>query len=127
MSIDDAYVRAAKLAVSTDVSGIVGEVAVKEGQHVKAGDVLFRLDHRPFQIALAGAKANLAETALMHARDEARLSAHAARRGGQSGAGTGRSGEFDRYANLVKGGGVTRSEYDDARFKLASDQAAVEA
>src|SRR5277367_1813026 len=42
VSIDDAYVRAAKLAVSTDVSGIVAEVAVKEGQRVKQGEVLFR-------------------------------------------------------------------------------------
>jgi membrane fusion protein (multidrug efflux system) len=33
---------------------------------------------------------------------------------------------YDRFANLVKGGGVTRAEYDDARFKLAADQAAVE-
>jgi membrane fusion protein (multidrug efflux system) len=33
---------------------------------------------------------------------------------------------FDRYANLVKGGGVTRAEYDDARFRLAADRAAVE-
>ncbi len=32
----------------------------------------------------------------------------------------------DRFANLVKGGGVTRAEFDDARFKLASDQAAVD-
>src|SRR5205807_1810463 len=49
VSIDDAYVRAAKLAVSTDVSGIVTEVAVKEGQRVKKGEILFRLDPMPFQ------------------------------------------------------------------------------
>src|SRR5208283_1788300 len=64
VSIDDAYVRAAKLAVSTDVSGIVSEVSVKEGQRVKQGEVLFRLDQRPFLIALAGAKANLVQVAL---------------------------------------------------------------
>ena len=38
VSIDNAYVRAAKLAVATDISGIVAEVAVKEGQRVKKGD-----------------------------------------------------------------------------------------
>ncbi len=32
---------------------------------------------------------------------------------------------FDRFANLVKGGGVTRAEYDNARFALAADQQAV--
>ena len=44
VSIDNAYVRAAKEALSTDVSGIVMEVPVREGQHVKKGDVLLRLD-----------------------------------------------------------------------------------
>ena len=39
---DDAYVSAQKLAVSTDVSGLVKDVDVKEGDHVKAGQVLFR-------------------------------------------------------------------------------------
>ena len=34
---------------------------------------------------------------------------------------------FDRYANLVKSGGVTRADYDNARFQLASDQSAVAA
>jgi membrane fusion protein (multidrug efflux system) len=57
VSIDDDYVHAAKLMVSTDVSGIVDSVNVREGQSVKTGDVLFRLDPRPFQIALATLRA----------------------------------------------------------------------
>src|SRR5690606_3873191 len=64
VSTDDAYVHAAKLMVSTDVSGLVTRVAVSEGQAVKAGDVLFEIDKRQYEIALANAKANLAETAL---------------------------------------------------------------
>src|ERR1043165_4786474 len=64
VSTDDSYVQAAKLPVSTDVSGLVQDVDVREGQHVKKGQVLFRLDPRPFQIALANAKANLAQTGL---------------------------------------------------------------
>ncbi len=58
VSIDDAYVRAAKEVIATDVSGIVAAVPVHEGQRVKKGDVLLRLDPRPFEIALAGATAN---------------------------------------------------------------------
>jgi membrane fusion protein (multidrug efflux system) len=34
---------------------------------------------------------------------------------------------FDRYANLVKSGGVTRADYDNARFQLAANQQAVSA
>ena len=54
---DDAYVKAAQLTVSTDVSGIVATVAVHEGQRVKKGDVLFTIDDEPFRIALANAEA----------------------------------------------------------------------
>ncbi len=64
MSTDDAYVEADKVAISTDVSGIVKEVDVTDNQHVVAGQVLYRLDPRQFQIALDNAKANLAQTAL---------------------------------------------------------------
>ena len=59
VSIDDAYVRAAKETLSTDVSGIVAQVLVHEGQQVKKGDVLLRLDPSQFQIMLAAAKAML--------------------------------------------------------------------
>jgi membrane fusion protein (multidrug efflux system) len=59
ISTEDAYVHAGKLTVATDVSGIVANVAVKESQQVDKGQVLFTLDQEPFQIALAGAQANL--------------------------------------------------------------------
>jgi len=62
VSSDDSYVHANKLMVSTDVSGLVASVNVREGQHVKKGDVLFTLDPRPFTIALENAKAALAAT-----------------------------------------------------------------
>jgi membrane fusion protein (multidrug efflux system) len=59
VSIDDAYVRADTVDVSTDVGGLVAEVAVQDNQRVAPGDVLFRLDDRQFRIALAGAEAQL--------------------------------------------------------------------
>jgi membrane fusion protein (multidrug efflux system) len=62
VSADDSYVHANKLMVSTDVSGLVKTVNVREGQQVKAGDILFTLDPQPFQIALENAQANLAST-----------------------------------------------------------------
>jgi membrane fusion protein (multidrug efflux system) len=126
VSIDDSYIRAAKLTVSTDVSGIVAEVPVKEGQRVKTGDVLVRLDPRQFQIALAGARANLAQTALtMEAmkRDYQRMlrDIDAKQTQVQSD-----QASFDRYARLVGNGGATRMEYDDARFRLAGDKQMVD-
>ena len=64
VSTDDAYVEANKLMVSTDVSGLVLDVDVKEGQFVHKGDVLFRLDPKPFEIAVANAKSQLAQSVL---------------------------------------------------------------
>ena len=59
MSVDDAYVEADKVGVSTDVSGIVKEVGVTENQHVEAGQALYRLDDLPFRLALDQAKAQI--------------------------------------------------------------------
>jgi len=59
MSTDDAYVEADKVGVSTDVSGIVREVDVTENQRVEAGQVLYRLDALPFQLALRRAEAQV--------------------------------------------------------------------
>ncbi len=126
LAIDNAYVRAAKLAVSDDISGIVGEVAVKEGQHVKKGDLLFRLLDKQIQIALAAARANLAQTALTleaSKRDYVRMLRDAEVKAAQVQAD---EASFERFANLVKGGSVTRAEYDDARYKLAADKASLE-
>jgi membrane fusion protein, multidrug efflux system len=64
MSTDDAYVEADKVGISTDVSGIVKDIDVAENQHVTAGQTLYRLDPRPFQIALESAQANLAQAKL---------------------------------------------------------------
>src|SRR4051812_25747628 len=59
VSTDDAYLKGDIVSVATDVSGIVAKVDVHNDQHVKAGDILFRLDDEPYRIALQGAKAQL--------------------------------------------------------------------
>ena len=59
MSTDNAYVQAQSLGVSTDVSGLVDSIEVHDNQHVKKGDVLFRLRDASFRIALEGAQGQL--------------------------------------------------------------------
>ncbi len=127
ISIDNAYVRAAKQVLSTDVSGIVVDVPVHEGQLVNKGDVLLRLDPRPFTIALAGAKANLGQVALtMEAmkQDYQRMLRDIDTKQAQVQLD---QINFDRRANLVKGGDVSRADYDTARFTLLTDTRALEA
>ena len=125
VSIDNAYIRADKLVLSTDVSGIIAEVPVKEGQAVKKGDVLFRLDDRQFRIALQSAQADLAQTALQleaAKRDYDRMLKDVAQKQAQVAMDQAR---YDRAAGLVGRGDVPRQTYDDARFQLAADQQAL--
>jgi membrane fusion protein, multidrug efflux system len=59
MSTENAYVEADKVGLSTDVSGIVTRIEVGENQKVVAGEVLFRLDDLPFQLAVRRAEAQV--------------------------------------------------------------------
>lgn len=123
VSIDNAYVRAAKVAVATDVSGTVVDVAVREGQPVKKGDVLFRINPYKFEIALEGARARMTEVELsLRAMkvDYQRMLRDIDAKGAQVQAD---QAAFERYSNLVKGGSVTRADFDDARFRLAANRA----
>jgi membrane fusion protein (multidrug efflux system) len=127
VSIDDAYVRAAKEVISTDVSGIVAAVPVREGQRVRQGDVLLRLDPRPFEIALAGATANrngIVSTLNAMKLDYKRMLREVEVKEAQAASD---QANFDRYAGLIKSGGVTRADYDNARFLLMADRQSVEA
>ncbi|MCP5419549.1 MAG: HlyD family secretion protein [Gammaproteobacteria bacterium] len=58
---DNAYVKAEMVPVSAEVSGKVVEVNIQENQQVTAGQVLFRLDPAPFQLAVAKAEAKMAQ------------------------------------------------------------------
>jgi membrane fusion protein (multidrug efflux system) len=125
VSIDDAYVRAAKESLATDISGTVQSVPVREGQRVKKGDVMLRINPRQFQIAVDGAKASLGSVvANLNAMkvDYQRLLGEVEVRQAQVQSDT---ANFERFSNLVKSGGVTRAEYDNMRFQLAANQRAV--
>ena len=56
---DNAYVKADVGVVSAEVAGSINSVHVRENQRVKAGDVLFTIDERPFNVALDRATAQL--------------------------------------------------------------------
>ena len=59
VTTDDAYVGAQKVLVTPDISGTIDQVVVREGQHVKEGDVLFSIDREPFRLAVDQARAQL--------------------------------------------------------------------
>lgn len=61
---DNAYVKADKTAIGAEVSGRVLHVAVKENQHVNKGDLLFSVDPKPYELAVAQAKSELNNTVI---------------------------------------------------------------
>ncbi|WP_297489105.1 HlyD family secretion protein [Acidocella sp.] len=122
ISTDDSYVDAAKVSLSTDVSGLVDEVYVHDNQHVVAGQPLFSLGQSSYAIAVAHAKAEVAQavedingTKRAYEQALAQLQGAAVQvRKDQA--------DVARYAAVVTKGGVTRAMYDDARYTLEADQ-----
>ncbi|MEX3817042.1 multidrug transporter subunit MdtN [Paraburkholderia sp. BR14262] len=58
-STDDAYVYADTINVVPEVSGRIVDLSVRDNQAVRKGDLLFRIDPRPYQAALDQARARL--------------------------------------------------------------------
>jgi membrane fusion protein, multidrug efflux system len=122
MSTDDAYVEADKVGISTDISGIVHDVDVRDNEHVSAGQILYRLDPLQFQIALDNANANLAQTALTieaMKRDYQRMLSDIAAQQAQV--------ELDqvtykRFASLLATDTAPQAAYDQANYTLQADQ-----
>jgi len=129
VSTDDAYVQAARVAISTDVSGRVVEIDVKDNEHVNVGQVLFRLDPRPFRIAVDEAKAQLATVrfqihALKATYHQKRADARAAEATSEY-----QEREFERQKRLIASGTASQQQFDQAkqayetgRQQLASKQ-----
>ncbi len=118
VSTDNAYIRAPKLMVATDISGVVSHVDVREGQAVRKGDVLFGIDPTPFRITVDNSKAQLAQTALnleSMKQDYKRMLSDIAAQQAQVQLA---KATYDRAATLIKSGTTTAVNYDQARFAL---------
>lgn len=59
VSTDNAYVKASKVMLASEVAGVIAQVDVVENQHVARNQVLFRIDDRAYRIALQQADARL--------------------------------------------------------------------
>ena len=81
-STDDAFIAARQFAVAPKVSGYITAAPVTDNQHVKAGDVIARIDDRDYRVALnradaqvAAAKDNIRNMDAQIAVQEAQISA----------------------------------------------------
>jgi membrane fusion protein, multidrug efflux system len=92
------------VAIKSRVDGQIVQVAFKEGQDVKEGDLLFQIDPRGYQAALEQAQA-------AKQKDEANL--------------VGAQADLDRYEKLLTPGWQTRQSYDQQKAQVAQLQAAI--
>ncbi|MGH6661079.1 MAG: efflux RND transporter periplasmic adaptor subunit [Rhodospirillales bacterium] len=92
--------------VRSRVDGQLITAEFREGQWVKKGDPLFRIDPRPFQAQLRQAQANLARDQAQH--EKARS-------------------DLDRYAQLSQKGFSSQQKYEEAKATLAALQAIIRA
>ncbi len=116
----------ARMDIGAEVTATVLEVPVREGDRVKAGDLLVRLSDAEAQATLAQARAALVE-ARGHARqqasvgapvaDQALAQAHAAH--------TAAEREFARATELVAKGFFSQQKLDDARRTLDTARSAL--
>src|ERR1700686_3486613 len=60
----------ANVDIRARVQGYIQEIALKEGSVVKEGDLLLRIDPRPYEAALAQAKAELGQAIAEHKKAE---------------------------------------------------------
>ncbi len=96
----------ATVSVKSRVDGQILEAHFKEGDTVKAGDLLFRIDPRPFQVSLRQAQANLE-------RDRAQAAKA--------------KGDVDRYQSLVGKGFTSQQKYEEAKATYGALQGTIRA
>jgi membrane fusion protein (multidrug efflux system) len=124
-STDDAYVQAARTAVSPSVSGRVIELDVHENEKVRRGQVLFKLDPRDFQTAVEQANAALASARLQVQSLKAAYAQQTVTLKDAQNTVTYADHEAEREQTLANAGVASRQQLDQARH--AADQARAQA
>ncbi len=102
-----------KVSISAQVSAKITALPFREGDEVKAGDVVVRLDADDYVAALQSAQASLKG-------DEARLDGLKAELANTK-------LEFDRVARLFETKDVSKADYDAAQARFLNQQASVRA
>jgi membrane fusion protein (multidrug efflux system) len=118
ISTDNAYVQQDKVAVTSEIAGPIVEVAVRENQAVKKGQLLFRIDPRPYRIALAQAEAQIAAAQVQVHRIQAENQGTGADIEGAQANLTFAQRALGRQDELLQRGFTTRARYDEAMHSV---------
>ena len=94
------------VSLKTRIDGQIMQVNFREGQEVKAGDLLIVIDPRPYQVALDQAKANLV-------KDQAQL--------------TNAKAQYDRNKVLYEQGVIAKQDLDTMEASFGTYEGTIEA
>src|SRR5450631_1833591 len=123
---DDAYVRANTIGVAPHVSGPIVDLPIVDNQHVRAGQLMFAIDPRPYQAAYDNAVAKLQLTTLqVRALENSIGSARAQEQQHRASAAYARQ-YLDRIEPLLPKHFVTANDVYNARTRYQAEQANVE-
>ena len=114
VSTDDAQIKQDIVSVSPQVNGQVVEVLVRNGMHVHKGDLLFKIDPQPYQVALEQAQAQLAAAKLQTTQLKTQAAGTGADITGSEANLKIKENALARQTALLKEGFTTRANYDDA-------------
>lgn len=114
VSTDNAAVKQDIVSVSAQVNGPVVEVAVRNGDQVKRGEILFRIDPAPYRVALEQAEAQLAAARLQTTQLRTQAAGTGADITGAAASLQIKQNALARQASLLKRGFTTRADYEDA-------------
>jgi membrane fusion protein (multidrug efflux system) len=118
VSTDDSSVEAAQVAISTNVPGRVVQIDVHDNQAVHRGDVLFRLDDRPFRIAVEEAQAKLAAARLQIGAAKASYRHQLAEISAARGTADYQESELARQQRLLSSGIASRAQFEQTQHAL---------
>ncbi|QQV78581.1 HlyD family secretion protein [Sphingomonas aliaeris] len=125
VSTDNAYVQQDKVSVSADVAGRIVEVAVRENQRVKAGDLLFRIDPDPYRIAVEQAEAAVSDAQVQVATLQSSYRGTNADIQAAQDQILAAQQDYDRQAALMKQGFTTRARLQQSEHALQQAKAAL--
>lgn len=125
VSTDNAAVKQDITSIGAQVSGPIAQVFVRDGDRVRAGQLLFRIDPEPYRVALAQAEAQLAAARLAERQDVTEAAGTTADIVGAQGVLTIAERALARQAELLKGGFTTRARYDEALAQVTQARTAL--
>ena len=125
VSTDNAAVKQDIVSVSSQVNGPVVEVRVKNGDHVKRGDVLYRIDPDTYRVALEQAQAQLAAAKLQTTQLRTQATGTGADITGAQANLEIKRNALGRQQALLKRGFTTRADYEDALNEVRTAETAL--